>query len=117
MIIEETEKKITKSNTEEIKDNPNKMLEETINEAEVINKREARIIENGEGYKWYSDTAKKMCENIVAEITSMISVGLKIIDNSLKLQRNKFMTDNLVIENPQDASFFKRYPASTKIEY
>jgi hypothetical protein len=34
------------------------MLEETIVEAEIINRREGRIYENGEGYKWYSDTTK-----------------------------------------------------------
>jgi hypothetical protein len=38
-IIDETEKEIKKSDTKSIEDNPNKMLEETINEAEIINRR------------------------------------------------------------------------------
>lgn len=93
------------------------MLEETINEAEIINKRESRIIENGEGYKWYSDTTKSMCENIVAEVASMISVAIKIIENSMKLQRNKYIADGLALDNPHDTSFYKRYPASTTVAY
>lgn len=43
-IIDETEKEIKKSETKQIKNDPNKMLEETINEAEIINRREGRII-------------------------------------------------------------------------
>jgi len=93
------------------------MLEETINEAEVINKRESKIIENGEGYKWYSDTTMGMCENMVAEIASMISVAIKIVENSIKLQRSKYVSDGLLMDNPNDASFYKRYPASTTIAY
>lgn len=42
------------------------MLEETIAEAEIINRREGRIYENGEGYKWYSDTTKELCAGVVA---------------------------------------------------
>ena len=38
-IIEETEKDIKKSETKAIKNEPNKMLEETINETEIINRR------------------------------------------------------------------------------
>jgi hypothetical protein len=58
-----------------------------------------------------------MCENMVAEIASMISVAIKIIENSLKLQRNKYISDNIVFDNPHDTSFYKRYPASTTVAY
>jgi hypothetical protein len=58
-----------------------------------------------------------MCQNIVAEISSMIQVAIKIIDNSMKLQKNKYITDGLALDNPQDVSFYKRYPASTNLAY
>lgn len=58
-----------------------------------------------------------MCENIVAEVASMISVAIKIIENSIKLQRNKYITDGLTLDNPHDTSFYKRYPASTTVAY
>jgi hypothetical protein len=47
----------------------------------------------------------------------MISVSIKIIDNSLKLQRNKYISDGLDMDNPHDQSFLKRYPASTTLAY
>jgi hypothetical protein len=65
-IIDETEREIKKTDTKDIENNPNKMLEETIVEAEIINRREGRIYENGEGYKWYSDTTKELCAGVVS---------------------------------------------------
>jgi hypothetical protein len=114
-IIDETEKEIKKSDTKSIEDNPNKMLEETINEAEIINRREGRIYENGEGYKWYSDTTKELCAGVVAEIKSMISVVLKLIDNSIALQRNKYSADNVQLDSHHELSFYKRYHASAEV--
>ena len=74
-------------------------MEETINEAEIINRREGRILENGEGYRWYSDTTKEMCASIVVEIRSMISVITKMISNSIKLQRNKYSAESVHSES------------------
>ena len=59
------------------------MLEETINEAEIVNRRENLLIENGESYKWYSDTTKEMIQNIILEIKSMMKVIIRLINNSL----------------------------------
>lgn len=111
-IIDETEKDIKKSETRAIKNDPNKMLEETINEAEIISRREGRIIENGEGYKWYSDTTKELCAGVVAEVRSMMSVVIKLIDNSISLQRNKYSADNVQLDSHHELSFYKRYHAS-----
>lgn len=47
----------------------------------------------------------------------MISVAIKIIENSIKLQRNKYISDGLNLDNPHDTSFYKRYPASTTVAY
>lgn len=98
-IIDEAEREIKKTETRLIENNPNKMLEETINEAEIINRREGRIYENGEGYKWYSDTTRELCAGVVAEIRSMIAVVIKLIDNSIALQRNKFSADGLQLDS------------------
>jgi len=59
------------------------MLEETITEAEIINMREARLIENGESYKWYADTTKEMCVGVVLELKSMMKVAIKLMNSSL----------------------------------
>ena len=81
-IIDETEKEIKKSETKDIKGNPNLMLEQTINEAEIVNRRENLLIENGESYKWYSDTTKQMIKSVVIEIKSMMKVIIRLINNS-----------------------------------
>jgi hypothetical protein len=47
----------------------------------------------------------------------MIAVAIKIIENSIKLQKNKYIADGLQIDNPHDLSFYKRYPASTTVAY
>lgn len=91
------------------------MLEETINEAEIINRRESLIVENGESYKWYSDTTKEMVAGVILELKSMIKVTIKLINNSFELQKNKYSTDQLKTEDHHEMSFMKRYHASNEI--
>ena len=47
----------------------------------------------------------------------MIAVSIKIVDNSMKLQKNKYISDGLNMESPHDQSFMKRYPNSTTLAY
>lgn len=42
----------------------------------------------------------------------MISVVIKLIENSIKLQRNKFSSETVQSENHHELSFYKRYHAS-----
>jgi hypothetical protein len=58
-----------------------------------------------------------MCFNIVSEVASMISVAIKIIDNSMNLQNNKYISDGLQLSNPHEMSFMKRYHASHHVAY
>ena len=95
--------------------NPDLMLEETINEAEVINRRESLLIENGESYKWYSDTTKEMIEGIVLEVKSMMKVVIKLANNSFELQSSKFSSKGVHSEDHHEMSFMKRYHASNEI--
>jgi hypothetical protein len=48
----------------------------------VINRRENLLLENGESYKWYSDTTKEMIAGMVLEIKSMMKVAIKLINSS-----------------------------------
>jgi hypothetical protein len=52
---------------------------------------------------------------VVTEIKSMISVVLKLIDNSIALQRNKYSSDNLQLDSHHELSFYKRYHASAEV--
>jgi hypothetical protein len=45
----------------------------------------------------------------------MISVVLKLVDNSIALQRNKYSADNVQLDSHHELSFYKRYHASSEV--
>jgi hypothetical protein len=47
----------------------------------------------------------------------MITVAIKIIDNSIILQRNKYSSDKLQLDSHHELSFYKRYHASNEVAY
>lgn len=62
-VIEST--KITKSDTKTIINSPDKLAEETIQEARVINEREDILKRNSEKYAWYSDATEELCHSVL----------------------------------------------------
>lgn len=45
----------------------------------------------------------------------MIAVVIKLIDNSIALQRNKYSADNVQLDSHHELSFYKRYHASAEV--
>lgn len=72
-------------------------------------------MENGESYKWYSDTTREMCESVATEIKSMINVVVKLVDNCVQLQRSMYSADTLQADSHHEVSFYKRYHASAEV--
>lgn len=56
-----------------------------------------------------------MISGSIIEIKSMSRVVMKMVDNSITLQKNKYSAENATNEDHHEMSFAKRYHASHEV--